>query len=79
MFSATECVIESVMPTSLAFPNFQYRARSDSTNPVMAGFFVGGWLARKQGPSAIALGSLGFAAFSAAIEWYMHRETFDDE
>jgi mitochondrial import inner membrane translocase subunit TIM22 len=45
----------------------------------MAGFLVGGWLARKQGPSAIALGSLGFAAFSAAIEWYMHRETFDDE
>jgi mitochondrial import inner membrane translocase subunit TIM22 len=45
----------------------------------LAGFFVGGILARNQGASAIALGAVGFAAFSAAIEWYMHRETFDDE
>jgi len=49
------------------------------TNPVMAGCFVGAWLARNQGPLAVAGGCAGFAGFSAAIELYMHRETEADD
>jgi mitochondrial import inner membrane translocase subunit TIM22 len=53
----------------------QYRAKSDFSNPVLAGCLVGGWLSKANGPLAICGGCAGFAAFSAAIELYMHRET----
>ena len=49
------------------------------TNPVLAGALVGAWLAKAQGPLAVAGGAAGFAAFSWAIELYMHRETADDD
>jgi len=40
---------------------------------------VGAILARNQGPQAIALSSLGFGAFSYAIELYMHHESEPDD
>jgi mitochondrial import inner membrane translocase subunit TIM22 len=44
-------------------------------NAVAAGFIAGGVLARKSGPRGAVLGGIGFAAFSAAIDWWMKRET----
>lgn len=41
---------------------------------MIAGAFTGGLLAAKAGPQAMALGAGGFAAFSFAIDWYMHRD-----
>jgi len=49
------------------------------TNPVLAGCLVGAWLGRKNGPMAICGGCAGFAAFSYAIELYMHRETEEED
>ncbi|CEG71864.1 Mitochondrial import inner membrane translocase subunit tim22 [Rhizopus azygosporus] len=62
IYSGTECCIES------------YRAKNDLYNSVAAGAFTGGLLAAKAGPQAMALGAGGFAAFSLAIDWYMHRD-----
>lgn len=59
IYSGTECCIEG------------YRAKNDLTNSVAAGCITGGILARKAGPQAALLGCGGFAAFSAAIDWYM--------
>lgn len=59
IYSGTECCIEG------------YRAKNDLTNSVAAGCITGGVLARKAGPQAALLGCGGFAAFSAAIDWYM--------
>lgn len=39
-----------------------------------AGCITGGILGAKAGPQAAALGCGGFAAFSAAIDWYMGLE-----
>ncbi|KAF7730037.1 Mitochondrial import inner membrane translocase subunit tim22 [Apophysomyces ossiformis] len=62
IYSGTECCIES------------YRAKNDIYNSVAAGCFTGGVLAARAGPQAAAFGCAGFAAFSSAIEWYMHRD-----
>jgi hypothetical protein len=59
VFSGTECVIEG------------YRAKNDLTNGVVAGCITGGVLAAKAGPQAAAVGCAGFAAFSAAIDYYL--------
>lgn len=59
IYSGTECCIEG------------FRARSDLQNSVAAGCITGGALAYKAGPQAAALGCAGFAAFSAAIDYYM--------
>ena len=59
VFSGTECGIEG------------FRAKNDLWNGVAAGCLTGGGLAVKAGPQAMALGCGGFAAFSAAIDWYM--------
>ncbi|KAI9860931.1 MAG: Mitochondrial import inner membrane translocase subunit tim22 [Trichoglossum hirsutum] len=59
LFSGTECVIEG------------YRAKNDLTNGVVAGCITGGVLAAKAGPQAAAVGCAGFAAFSAAIDYYL--------
>ncbi|KAI1791223.1 Tim17-domain-containing protein [Ganoderma leucocontextum] len=67
LFAGTECVIES------------YRARNDMVNPVAAGFVAGGILARNAGPRAVVGGGLAFAAFSAAIDLFLRRETADDD
>lgn len=44
-------------------------------NSVAAGFVAGGVLARNSGPKGALLGGLGFAAFSAVIDFWMKRET----
>lgn len=44
-------------------------------NPVAAGFMAGGILARNSGPRAAFGGGLAFAAFSAAIDLFLRRET----
>jgi len=44
-------------------------------NPVAAGFVSGGILARSQGPRAALGGAVAFAAFSAAIDLFLRRET----
>ncbi|KAK5019226.1 mitochondrial import inner membrane translocase subunit Tim22 [Cryomyces antarcticus] len=59
IFSGTECCIEG------------FRAKNDLANGVAAGCITGGALAAKAGPQAAAVGCAGFAAFSAAIDYYM--------
>lgn len=44
-------------------------------NAIGAGFIAGGVLARNSGPKGAVLGGLGFAAFSAVIDFWMKRET----
>ena len=41
------------------------------TNGVAAGCITGGVLAAKAGPQAALVGCAGFAAFSAAIDYYL--------
>jgi hypothetical protein len=53
----------------------QYRARNDIGNAIAAGFVAGGVLARNTGPKGALWGGLGFAAFSAAIDLFLRRET----
>lgn len=65
MYSGVECVIEG------------YRAKNDLTNSVAAGCVTGAGLAWKAGPSAAAFGCGGFAAFSAAIDYYMRMPESD--
>lgn len=43
-------------------------------NPITAGFISGGILARNSGPKAAFGGGIAFAAFSAAIDWFIRRE-----
>ena len=40
-------------------------------NGIAAGCLTGGFLARSGGPAAVGVGCAGFAAFSAAIDYYM--------
>lgn len=58
VFTATECGIEG------------FRAKNDLWNGVAGGCITGGVLAAKAGPQAVAFGCAGFAAFSAAIDYY---------
>ena len=44
-------------------------------NPVAAGFVAGGILARNSGPKAVLGGGAAFAAFSAAIDLFLRRES----
>jgi len=67
LFAGIECVIEG------------YRAKNDMVNPVAAGFVAGGILARNSGPKAVLGGGLAFAAFSAAIDLFLRRESADDD
>jgi len=59
LFSGTECCIEGL------------RAKNDLKNGIAAGCITGGLLGAKAGPQAAAVGCVGFAAFSAAIDAYM--------
>ncbi|KXS16894.1 mitochondrial import inner membrane translocase, subunit Tim17/22 [Gonapodya prolifera JEL478] len=59
IYSASECVIEG------------YRAKNDVYNSISAGCFTGGALAARAGPQAALAGCAGFAAFSAAIDYFM--------
>ncbi|KAI8913927.1 mitochondrial inner membrane translocase subunit Tim17/Tim22/Tim23/peroxisomal protein PMP24 [Powellomyces hirtus] len=62
VFAGTECLIET------------YRAKNDIWNGVSAGCITGGVLAAKAGPQAVVAGCVTFAAFSAAIDYYMKSE-----
>ncbi|XP_061817538.1 mitochondrial import inner membrane translocase subunit Tim22 [Nerophis lumbriciformis] len=59
MFSCTECIIES------------HRGKSDWKNAVYSGCITGGAIGFRAGLKAGVLGCGGFAAFSAAIEYYL--------
>ncbi|KAK5116133.1 Mitochondrial import inner membrane translocase subunit tim22 [Meristemomyces frigidus] len=65
LFAGSECALEGL------------RAKNDLYNGVAAGCFTGGWLAKSGGPQAVVVGCAGFAAFSAAIDAYMHMESSD--
>lgn len=61
----------------LTIVSSQFRAKNDLYNGVAAGCITGGALAAKAGPQAAAVGCAGFAAFSAAIDWYMRMDSDD--
>ncbi|GAA5824942.1 hypothetical protein JCM5353_002943 [Sporobolomyces roseus] len=67
LYAGTECCVEG------------FRAKNDIWNSIWAGFISGGVLARNNGPKSMVLGGLGFAAFSAAIDSYLRRETPDED
>eukprot|EP01118_Nematostelium_gracile_P000117 TRINITY_DN10108_c0_g1_i1.p1 TRINITY_DN10108_c0_g1~~TRINITY_DN10108_c0_g1_i1.p1 ORF type:complete len:198 (-),score=43.13 TRINITY_DN10108_c0_g1_i1:26-580(-) len=60
-FAVTECTLEGI------------RAKSDIYNGVMAGCVTGGALAWRGGPTSIAFGCVGVAAFSGAIDYFLGR------
>ncbi|TGZ77162.1 Tim17-domain-containing protein [Ascodesmis nigricans] len=62
IFSGTECCIEG------------FRAKNDMYNGVAAGCITGAALAAGAGPQAAAVGCAGFAAFSAAIDYYLRMD-----
>ena len=51
----------------------QYRAKHDMVNSVSAGCFTGAVLAARAGPQAAGLGCVGFAAFSAAVDYFLEH------
>ena len=59
LYSTSECVVE------------KFRARHDVTNSAIAGCFSGGFMAVRQGPTAIVGGCATFAAFSVLIDKVM--------
>ncbi|XP_001364498.1 mitochondrial import inner membrane translocase subunit Tim22 [Monodelphis domestica] len=59
IFSCTECLVES------------YRGKSDWKNSVISGCITGGAIGFRAGLKAGAIGCGGFAAFSAAIDYYL--------
>lgn len=61
VFSAVECSIES------------YRGKTDWKNGTYAGGVTGGLIGLRAGIKAGLVGAAGFAAFSTAIDYYMHR------
>lgn len=63
MFAGTECIIES------------YRAKSDMKNAVYSGFVTGGLIGFRAGHMGAIYAGCGFAAFSFAIEHFMHNSS----
>ncbi|XP_058797016.1 mitochondrial import inner membrane translocase subunit Tim22 [Phymastichus coffea] len=60
LFSGVECVIET------------YRGQTDWKNGTYAGGLTGGLIGLRAGVKAGIVGAAGFAAFSTAIDYYMH-------
>jgi hypothetical protein len=52
-----------------------HRAKTDVWNHVYGGGVTGGLLGLRAGVKAAGFGAAGFAAFSAAIEHFMHTST----
>ncbi|CAH1382352.1 hypothetical protein MTP99_006318 [Tenebrio molitor] len=63
LFSAVECSIETM------------RGKSDWKNGTYAGGVTGGLIGLRAGVKAGVLGAAGFAAFSTAIDYYMHSRS----
>jgi import inner membrane translocase subunit TIM22 len=63
MFASTECMIES------------YRGKTDYKNAMGSGFVTGGLLGYRAGPMGAVYGGCGFAAFSLAIDYFMHHSS----
>ncbi|XP_043272792.1 mitochondrial import inner membrane translocase subunit Tim22 [Venturia canescens] len=61
VFSGIECCIES------------YRGKTDWKNGTYAGGLTGGLIGLRAGVKAGLFGAAGFAAFSTAIDYYMHK------
>ena len=51
------------------------RAKTDVWNAVYGGGATGGLLGLRAGVKAASIGACGFAAFSAAIDYFMHNST----
>lgn len=67
LFTGFECAVET------------YRARHDLLNTAVAGCATGAVLGARSGPKAAAMGCVGFAAFSTAIEHFLQdRPSVDD-
>lgn len=86
IFAGTECCIEGVRTLHSICQRqvwltktlwWQYRAKNDLKNSMAAGCITGGALGAKAGPQAAAIGCGGFAAFSAAIDYYMKMPPSD--
>ncbi|CAH7684353.1 Tim17/Tim22/Tim23/Pmp24 family-domain-containing protein [Phakopsora pachyrhizi] len=67
LYAGLECCVES------------YRAKNDIWNSVVGGGVAGGILAWKSGFKPMIYGAIGFAAFSAAIDAYMRKESPDED
>lgn len=59
MFACTDCAVETA------------RGKSDHLNGIMSGCITGGVIGLRAGVKAGVLGCAGFAAFSAAIDYYL--------
>ena len=53
-----------------------YRGKSDMMNQVYSGAVTGGMLGLRAGVQAGLMGATGFAAFSVAIDYFMHNSSF---
>ena len=63
-FSGTECVIEG------------YRGKSDVNNQIYSGLVTGGMIGLRGGVKMAGISAAGFAAFSVAIDYFMHNSSF---
>ncbi len=52
-----------------------YRGKSDFKNAMYSGFVTGGLLGFRAGAMGAVYGGCGFAAFSLAIDYFMHHSS----